>query len=110
MIRNALFQGLCAVFFLWIFAVSRCERGGSMGGGAVYPIAVPAMVCAGCAAALESALEPVNGVEEVRVDVAAKQVAVGVDASVIGDDAVLRKAIEGAGYQAGVETDKGAAE
>jgi copper chaperone CopZ len=58
---------------------------------------------------LESALEPVNGVEEVRVDVAAKQVAVGVDSSVIGDDVALRKAIEGAGYQVGTEK-AGAAE
>ena len=51
--------------------------------------------CDHCRRAIETALEPVDGVHLVEVDVATKTVRVGGDAA---DDAV-RAAIESAGYE-----------
>ena len=79
-------------------AVSGCQRAESMAGDAVYEIDVPDISCQGCAGALEEALDEVDGVAEVRVDVAAKSLKVGVDSALVADDGVLREAIRGAGY------------
>lgn len=55
---------------------------------------VPAIHCAGCAATITDALEPVDGVEATDVDVDQKTVKVRGSA----DDRVLRKILEAAGY------------
>ena len=58
---------------------------------------VPDMTCAHCKAAVGSELEAVPGVLEVEVDLETKLVVVRGDGL---DDAVLRAAIEAAGYEA----------
>ena len=55
---------------------------------------VPAIHCAGCAATIDEALEPVEGVESTDVDVA--QRTVRVRGSV--DDRVIRKVLAASGY------------
>lgn len=55
---------------------------------------VPAIHCAGCAASISDALEPVDGVESTDVDVDAKTVTVRGTA----DDHVLRKVLAASGY------------
>lgn len=54
----------------------------------------PAIHCAGCAATITDALEPVEGVESTDVDVDAKTVTVRGTA----EDRVVRKILETAGY------------
>jgi copper chaperone CopZ len=55
---------------------------------------VPAIHCAGCAATIGDALEPVEGVEATDVDVVAKTVRVRGSA----EDRVVRKILEASGY------------
>jgi copper chaperone CopZ len=55
---------------------------------------VPAIHCAGCAATIGEALEPVEGVEGTDVDIEAKTVRVNGTA----DDRVIRKVLTAAGY------------
>lgn len=55
---------------------------------------VPAIHCAGCAATIGDALEPVEGVESTDVDTDAKTVTVRGTA----EDRVVRKILETAGY------------
>lgn len=55
---------------------------------------VPAIHCAGCAASIGEALEPVEGVESTDVDTDAKTVRVRGTA----DDRVVRKVLAAAGY------------
>jgi copper chaperone CopZ len=55
---------------------------------------VPAIHCAGCAATIDEALEPVEGVESTSVDTDAKTVRV----SGTADDRVIRKVLTAAGY------------
>lgn len=57
---------------------------------------VPGISCANCAAHIEEALVPLDGVNAVRVDVAAKQVSVDGTA----DESSLRSALAEAGYPA----------
>ena len=57
---------------------------------------VPAIHCAGCAASIGDALEPVEGVETTEVDVEAKTVRVRGTA----DDRVIRKVLAASGYPA----------
>lgn len=55
---------------------------------------VPAIHCAGCAASIGDALEPVEGVEATDVDVDAKTVRVRGTA----EDRVIRKVLAASGY------------
>lgn len=55
---------------------------------------VPAIHCAGCAATIGDALEPVEGVEGTDVDVDAKVVKVRGDV----EDRVIRKVLTASGY------------
>jgi copper chaperone len=55
---------------------------------------VPAIHCAGCAATIGDALEPVEGVESTDVDVDTKTVRVRGSA----EDKLVRKILETAGY------------
>lgn len=55
---------------------------------------VPAIHCAGCAASIGDALEPVEGVESTDVDIDAKTVRVRGTA----DDRVIRKVLAASGY------------
>lgn len=55
---------------------------------------VPAIHCAGCAATISDALEPVEGVEATDVDVDAKTVKVRGSA----EDGVVRKVLAASGY------------
>jgi copper chaperone CopZ len=55
---------------------------------------VPAIHCAGCAASIGDALEPVEGVESTDVDVEAKTVRVRGTA----EDRVIRKVLAASGY------------
>ena len=57
---------------------------------------VPGMHCGHCKAAVARELEAVQGVEEVRVDLDSKRVTVTGQTL---DDAALRAAIDGAGYE-----------
>lgn len=56
--------------------------------------AVPTISCDHCVAAITAAVAPIDGVEHVTVDVAAKHVTV--DGTF--DDAAVRDAIDDAGY------------
>lgn len=58
---------------------------------------VPDVSCGHCKSAIETALEPLNGVAEADVDIEGKSVAVAYDESVIDRAAVVRT-IESAGY------------
>ncbi|MBW3594043.1 MAG: cation transporter [Actinobacteria bacterium] len=58
---------------------------------------VPEVSCGHCKSAIETALEPLNGVESADVNVEEKSVAVVFDDSVIDRAGVVR-AIESAGY------------
>ena len=58
---------------------------------------VPEVSCAHCQSAIETALRPLNGVEEADVDIEAKTVQVAWDDSVV-DRATVVRAIESAGY------------
>ena len=58
---------------------------------------VPEVSCGHCKSAIETALRPLNGVEQAEVDVEGKTVAVAYDDGVIDRTAVVR-AIESAGY------------
>jgi copper chaperone len=58
---------------------------------------VPDVSCEHCRAAVTAALQPLPGVREVDVDLAAKRVAVHGEAL---DDAALRAALAAAGYEA----------
>lgn len=55
---------------------------------------IAAIHCAGCAASISDALEPVDGVEATAVDVDAKVVTVRGSA----DDRVVRKVLAASGY------------
>ncbi|MBI2325738.1 MAG: cation transporter [Chloroflexi bacterium] len=55
---------------------------------------VPAIHCAGCAATIDEALEPVEGVESTDVDTEAKTVRVRGTV----EDRVVRKVLAAAGY------------
>ena len=58
---------------------------------------VPEVSCGHCKSAIETALRPLNGVEQADVDIDGKSVAVAFDDAVIDRAAVVR-AIESAGY------------
>jgi copper chaperone len=58
---------------------------------------VPDVSCGHCKSAIESALQPIDGVSRAAVDVDAKKVDVAFDESVVTRDQVVA-AIEGAGY------------
>ena len=58
---------------------------------------VPDVSCGHCKSAIETALQPLNGVQEATVDVEAKSVAVAYDEAVTDRASVVR-AIESAGY------------
>ncbi len=60
---------------------------------------VPAMSCMHCEKAIKSALERLNGVEDVGVDLNTKKVTVKYHDSAISPD-VLAKALAAAGYPA----------
>jgi len=55
---------------------------------------VPAIHCAGCAATIDEALEPVEGVESTDVDIGAKTVRVRGTV----EDRVIRKVLAASGY------------
>jgi len=59
-------------------------------------IRIEGMTCGHCSASVEKALRAVPGVQEVVVDLAAKEAAVQVDGTV--NDEALRKAVTEAGY------------
>lgn len=58
---------------------------------------VPDVSCGHCKSAIETVLQPLNGVEEASVDIDAKSVAVAYDEAVTDRASVVR-AIESAGY------------
>ena len=58
---------------------------------------VPDVSCGHCKSAIETALQPLNGVQEADVDIETKSVAVAFDESVT-DRATVVRAIESAGY------------
>jgi len=58
---------------------------------------VPDVSCGHCKSAIETALRPLNGVEEADVDIDDKTVSVSYDDAVIDRAGVVR-AIESAGY------------
>ena len=58
---------------------------------------VPEVSCAHCKNAIETALQPLNGVAEATVDIDSKSVSVAYDESQTDRAAVVR-AIEAAGY------------
>ena len=58
---------------------------------------VPEVSCGHCKSAIETALRPLNGVEEAEVDIEGRSVAVAYDDAVTDRAAVVR-AIESAGY------------
>ncbi len=70
-----------------------------MAGDAIYEMAVPDMVCEGCAIGITEALEEVSGVEEVQVLVGEKRVRIGVVSSRLEAEEELRAAVKGAGYE-----------
>ncbi|HET7483354.1 MAG TPA: heavy-metal-associated domain-containing protein [Actinomycetota bacterium] len=59
---------------------------------------VPEVSCAHCKETIESALLPLNGIEEAAVDIDGKSVAVAFDSDVVDRTTVVR-AIEATGYQ-----------
>lgn len=61
-------------------------------------LTAPDIVCGGCANAIKNAFGRVQGVSEVEVDVATKQVTVGHDAELTRDQ--LAKVLEDAGFPA----------
>lgn len=61
---------------------------------------VEGMTCAACVRRVERALDKVDGVGNVAVNLAAEKVTVQVDTAIAGEDEI-RKAIEQAGYKAG---------
>ncbi len=61
-------------------------------------ITVPEIFCETCKTAIEGALNPLEGVDCAVVDIAARQVTVDYDETVIGP-AVLVEAIEEQGYE-----------
>jgi copper chaperone len=56
---------------------------------------VPGVNCANCEAAIKQAISPIEGVDQIHVDLETKKVVVRGAAL---DDAELRAAIDGAGY------------
>ena len=60
-------------------------------------VSVPEISCAACKSAIEGALNPLDGVRTVVVDIAGKRVSVDFDEAVIGHDALVA-AIESQGY------------
>jgi copper chaperone len=60
-------------------------------------VSVPEISCAACKTAIESALNPLDGVLAAVVDIAAKRVRVDFDEALIGHDALVA-AIESQGY------------
>ena len=58
---------------------------------------VPEVSCGHCKSAIETALQPLNGVQEADVDIESKSVSVAFDESVT-DRATVVRAIESAGY------------
>jgi copper chaperone len=58
---------------------------------------VPDVSCGHCKSAIETALQPLNGVSEADVDIEGKSVAVAYDEAIVDRTAVVR-AIESAGY------------
>ncbi len=58
---------------------------------------VPDVSCGHCKGAIESALQPMNGVDEAVVDIDAKRVDVSFDEGIVTRDQVVA-AIEDAGY------------
>lgn len=58
---------------------------------------VPDVSCGHCKASIETALQPLGGVQQAEVDVDSKTVAVDYDETVIDRAAVVR-AIESSGY------------
>lgn len=58
---------------------------------------VPGVSCGHCKSSIETALQPLPGVQEAQVDLASKAVEVVYDDTVIDRTAVVR-AIESAGY------------
>ena len=61
-------------------------------------LTAPDIVCGGCANAIKNAFGRVQGVSEVEVDVATKQVTVGHEAELTRDQ--LAKVLEDAGFPA----------
>lgn len=61
-------------------------------------LAVPAIVCGGCASGIKNALGGVSGIESVEVDVNAKTVSVRHDASVSREK--LAELLDDAGFPA----------
>ena len=61
-------------------------------------LTAPDIVCGGCANAIKNAFGRVQGVSEVEVDVATKQVTVGHDVDLTRDQ--LAKVLEDAGFPA----------
>jgi copper chaperone len=58
---------------------------------------VPDVSCGHCKSAIETALQPLNGVEQAAVDIEGKTVSVSFDES-ITDRATVVRTIESAGY------------
>jgi copper chaperone len=61
-------------------------------------ISVPEIHCDHCKRSIESALNPMEGVSEVAVDVLAKQVTIAYDTNIVSRDALIQ-AIEDQGYE-----------
>jgi copper chaperone len=59
-------------------------------------ISIEGMTCGHCASHVEAELKEVNGVKSVKVDIAAKNALVELEQEV--DDALLKEAVENAGY------------
>jgi Cu+-exporting ATPase len=72
-------------------------------GRVVLPI--KGMTCASCAGRVERALKSVPGVQEAAVNLAAERAEVRFDPAATSVEA-LRRAVEGAGYEAAVTKDK----
>ncbi|MFC2079286.1 heavy-metal-associated domain-containing protein [Candidatus Bipolaricaulota bacterium] len=62
-------------------------------------LSIEGMACSGCSQSVERALKAVEGVHEVGVDLAAKQVTVRFDARIASQEAFLSALVE-SGYQA----------
>jgi copper chaperone CopZ len=70
----------------------------TMGTKQVTSVNAPTIVCGGCAQGINKALAALEGVTDVKVDVAAKRVTVEHDESVLGD--AILDALGRAGFPA----------
>jgi copper chaperone CopZ len=75
----------------------------TMGNRQLTNVSTPTIVCGGCAQGINKALAALEGVSEVKVDLAAKRVAVEHDSSVT--DQAIVEALGRAGFPASLEAE-----